>query len=62
MFRAVKKSIRDPHKLKIKPLKTITLPVQRPDKNDLRNIAGQWNANINVKITRPHKYTKGPIK
>jgi len=69
MFQAVKKSIRDPHKLKIKPSKTITLPsqykassVQRPDKNDLRNIAGQWNASINVKITKPHKYTKGPVK
>lgn len=30
--------------------------------NSLEELAGQWGVNVDVKITKPFKYTEGPIK
>jgi hypothetical protein len=35
---------------------------QKLEKKDLSDMVGRWDINIDVKITKPHKYTKGPVK
>jgi hypothetical protein len=37
-------------------------PEKAIDGDSLAGLVGQWNTDINVKITNPYKYTSGSIR